>query len=117
MGHAYAMGMCAELRGNIQFGECYILAPENAIGKTFDVTPWKSVWQYGAVRTGKFKHAPCQQDGVAAQSLVKGLSLQQHIPFPSSHSKQMGFFDSHFVGYYTWIFDIPKGKSGYVPQH
>lgn len=117
MGHAYAMGMCAELRGNIQFGECYILAPENAIGKTFDVTPWKSVWQYGAVRTGKFKHAPCQQDGVAAQSLVKGLSLQQRIPFPSSHSKQMGFFDSHFVGYYTWIFDIPKGKSGYVPQH
>jgi hypothetical protein len=26
----------------------------------------------------------------------------------------MGFFNSHFIGYYTWIFDIPKGKPGYV---
>lgn len=117
MGHAYAMGMCAELRGKIQFGECFILAPENAIGKYFDAHSWVAAWQYGAVRTGKHKHAPCQQDGVAAQSLVKGLPLNHRIPFPRSLENQMGFFDSHFIGYYTWIFDIPKGHPGYVTQH
>jgi hypothetical protein len=117
MGHAYAMGMSSVLKGKVNLGECYIIAPENPRGKTFASNDWKNVWQYGVFRNGKTKHAPCQQDGVAPQSLVKGLSTTHRIPFPKGQSKHMGFFNSHFIGYYTWIFDIPKGKPGYVPQH
>lgn len=117
MGHAYAMGMSAVLKGKVNLGDCYIIAPENPRGKTFDPYEWKNVWQYGTFRNGKSKHAPCQQDGVAPQSLVKGLSATHRVSFPKGQAKHMGFFNSHFIGYYTWIFDIPKGKPGYVPQH
>jgi len=117
MGHAYAMGMSAVLKGKVNLGDCYIIAPENPRGKTFAPNEWNNVWQYGAFRHGKSKHAPCQQDGVAPQSLVKGLSANHRVTFPKSQAKHMGFFNSHFIGYYTWIFDIPKGKPGYVPQH
>ena len=117
MGHAYAMGMSAVLKGKVNLGDCYIIAPENPRGKTFAPNEWNNVWQYGAFRHGKSKHAPCQQDGVAPQSLVKGLSANHRVAFPKSQAKHMGFFNSHFIGYYTWIFDIPKGKPGYVPQH
>jgi len=116
MGHAYAMGMCAALKGRVNYGDCYIIAPENPRGKTFASSDWKNVWQYGTFRNGKSKQAPCQQDGVAPQSLVKGLSATNRISFPTDHSRQMGFFNSHFIGYYTWIFDIPKGNPGYVKQ-
>jgi len=117
MGHAYAMGMSEALKGRVNFGDCYIIAPENPRGKTFASSDWKNVWQYGTFRNGKSKQAPCQQDGVAPQSLVKGLPATNRISFPTDHSRQMGFFNSHFIGYYTWIFDIPRGKPGYVPQH
>ncbi len=114
MGHAYAMGMSEVLKSRVQFGDYYMIAPENPRGKTFSTKDWKHAWQYGTFRSGKRKQAPCQQDGVAPQSLAKGLPAAQHISFPSGHSRQMGFFNSHFIGYYTWIFDIPKGKPGYV---
>jgi len=117
MGHAYAMGMSSVLKGKVNLGDCYIIAPENPRGKTFASNEWKNVWQYGTFRNGKLKQAPCQQDGVAPQSLVKGLSAAHRISFPKEQAKHMGFFNSHFIGYYTWIFDIPKGKPGYVPQH
>ena len=117
MGHAYAMGMSAVLKGKVNLGDCYIIAPENPRGKTFAPNEWNNVWQYGAFRYGKSKHAPCQQDGVAPQSLVKGLSANHRVAFPKGQAKHMGFFNSHFIGYYTWIFEIPKGKPGYVPQH
>jgi hypothetical protein len=39
------------------------------------------------------------------------------VTFPSGFGNQLGFFDSHFVGYYNWIFDIEAGKAGHVPQH
>jgi hypothetical protein len=116
MGHAYAMGMSSVLKGRVNLGDCYIIAPENPRGKTFAANDWKHVWQYGTFRSGKTKQAPCQQDGVAPQSLVKGLSATRRISFPNGEAKHMGFFNSHFIGYYTWIFDIPKGKPGYVPQ-
>jgi hypothetical protein len=117
MGHAYAMGMSSVLKGKVNLGDCYIIAPENPRGKTFASDDWKNVWQYGTIRNGKKKQAPCQQDGVAPQSLVKGLSPTHRISFPKEQAKHMGFFNSHFIGYYMWIFDIPKGKPGYVPQH
>ena len=117
MGHAYAMGMSSVLKGKVNLGDCYIIAPENPRGKTFAPNEWNNVWQYGAFRHGKWKHAPCQQDGVAPQSLVKGLSANHRVAFPKTQAKHMGFFNSHFIGFYTWIFDIPKGKPGFVPQH
>jgi hypothetical protein len=36
--------------------------------------------------------------------------------FPISNAKNMGFTKSHFIGYYTWIFDIPQGKKGFIRQ-
>ncbi|MBM3184975.1 MAG: hypothetical protein FJZ67_01625 [Bacteroidetes bacterium] len=117
MGYAYALGMIQELRGKINFGGFYIMAPENAgVGKTF-INEWKEVWQYGANFEPKRRNAPCLQDGVAVQVKAKGLKEDNRVFFPFEKERQMGFFKSHFVGYYTWIFDIPKGKKGSVTKH
>jgi hypothetical protein len=117
MGHAYAMGMMSVLRGKLIFGDYYALAPENPIGKTFESSDWRNVWQYGTGRSGKTRNYPCQQDGVAPQSLIKGLPVSQRVIFPVSNAKNMGFTNSHFIGYYTWIFDIPQGKKGFIRQN
>lgn len=117
MGYAYALGMIQELRGKINFGGFYIMAPENAgVGKTF-INEWKEVWQYGANFEPKIRNAPCLQDGVAVQVKAKGLKEDNRVFFPFEKERQMGFFKSHFVGYYTWIFDIPEGKKGSVTKH
>jgi len=117
MGYAYSLGMIQELRGKINFGGFYLLAPENAgVGKTIK-NEWKEVWQYGANLEPKYKNAPCLQDGVAAQVKARGLTKDNRIFFPKDKESQMGFFKSHFVGYYTWIFDIPQGKKGAVKIH
>ncbi len=117
MGYAYALGMIQELRGKINFGGFYIMAPENAgVGKTF-INEWKEVWQYGANFEPKIRNAPCLQDGVAVQVKAKGLKEENRVFFPFEKERQMGFFKSHFVGYYTWIFDIPEGKKGSVTKH
>ena len=117
MGHAYALGMATVLKGHIQFGHYFAIAPENPKGKKMDISAWKQVWQFGTMRVGPYKQAPCQQDGVAPQTLMKGLSSNQRITFPLSIGNQLGFFNSHFIGNYKWIFDIPKGQAGHVPQH
>jgi hypothetical protein len=117
MGYAYALGMIQELRGKINFGGFYNMAPENAgVGKTF-IDEWKEVWQYGANFEPKIRNAPCLQDGVAVQVKAKGLKVDNRVFFPFEKERQMGFFKSHFVGYYTWIFDIPEGKKGSVTKH
>ena len=117
MGYAYSLGMIQELRGKINFGGFYILAPENAsVGKTL-IKEWKEVWQYGANFEPKQRKAPCLQDGVAVQVKAKGLKNGNRVFFPKEMESQMGFFKSHFVGYYTWIFDIPEGKKGSVKKH
>jgi hypothetical protein len=117
MGYAYSLGIIQELRGKINFGGFYILAPENACaGKTIK-REWKEVWQYGANFEPKKRNAPCLQDGVAAQTKAKGLGENNRVFFPKENEKNMGFFKSHFVGFYTWIFDIPQGKKGAVKKH
>jgi hypothetical protein len=117
MGYAYSLGMIQEIRGKINFGGFYILAAENAsIGKT-NPKEWMEVWQYGANFEPKQRNAPCLQDGVAVQVKAKGLKNRNRVFFPKDRERQMGFFKSHFVGYYTWIFDIPKGKKGSVSKH
>lgn len=116
MGYAYALGMIDVLEGQIQLGSFYIIAPENASAGKIHYTKWKEVWQYGSNFNQKGKDAPCLQDGVAPQFPVKGLPNQCRLYFPRKLYRNKGFFDSHFIGYYTWVLDIPKGRPGHIQQ-
>ncbi|MNK24857.1 hypothetical protein D3C87_431720 [compost metagenome] len=116
MGFAYAQGMIQQLRGKINFGGYYILAPENGEGGTVNREEWKQVWQYGSNLHTVNQDAPCLQDGVAPQSAVKGLDEEQRIYIPGSLYKRKGYFDSHFIGWYNWTLAIPEGKKGYIKQ-
>ncbi len=116
MGFAYAQGMIDQLRGKINFGGYYILAPENAEAGMVNQKEWKQVWQYGSNLHSESQDAPCLQDGVAPQSAVKGLTENQRIYFPRELYKHKGYFDSHFVGYYDWVLRIPEGKKGHIRQ-
>ncbi len=117
MGYAYSLGILDVLRGKINFGGFYILAPENAKSGKVNVGEWEEVWQYGSRLNMTGYEAPCLQDGVAPQSKVKGLKKSNVIYFPDKLYNQKGFFNSHFVGYYNWLFSIPKGKPGHINQH
>lgn len=116
MGFAYSQGMVNQLRGKINFGGYYVLAPENAEAGAINLKEWKQVWQYGSNLNAKGQDAPCLQDGVAPQTAVKGLSEQQRIYIPKSLFKRKGYFDSHFIGLYTWVFRIPQGEKGHIKQ-
>ncbi len=117
MGYAYSLGMVEELRGKIQFGSYYILSPENAASGEVKPTEWQQIWQFGSRLGDKFQDAPCLQDGVAPQSKAKGLPNKNHIFIPEKNYKSKGFFNSHFVGYYGWIFELSKKTSGNISQH
>lgn len=116
MGYAYSLGMIDELRGKINFGGFYILAPENAAQGKVNLNEWQEVWQYGSKLNETEKDPPCLQDGVAPQSCAGGLSESNRSYIPDKFYKRKGFFDSHFVGYYTWIFDIDDGSVGHIRQ-
>jgi len=116
MGYAYALGIMDVLKGKVHFGELYILAPENASAGEVLLSDWMAVWQYGSNFNPKKYDAPCLLDGVAPQAKAAGLGDSNRIYIPRALYKKKGFFDSHFIGYYTWIFDIPEGKRGYVRQ-
>lgn len=115
MGYAYALGMIEELRGELNFGGFIILAPENASSGRVNKSEWQYVWQYGSKLSDKLP--ACIQDGVAPQTRAAGLSEKERCYFPQGewYTKQ-GFFSSHFIGYYTWVFDIEEGKKGFIPQ-
>ncbi len=116
MGYAYSLGMIEELRGKINFGGFYILAPENAAQGKVYLEEWQEVWQYGSKLNKNEKDPPCLQDGVAPQSCAGGLSEAHRAYIPNQFYRRKGFFDSHFVGYYTWIFDIEQGRKGAIKQ-
>lgn len=116
MGFAYALGIIEELRGKINFGGFYILAPENASAGYVNPGEWKEVWQYGVNHEAYKKTAPCQLDGVAPQTLVKGLEAKHRVFIPDSLYRRFGFFDSHFVGFYDWIFDLDSKAPGRIEQ-
>ena len=116
MGYAYSLGIIDELRGKIEFGGLYIIAPENASAGKINMDEWKEVWQYGSNFGRYAKRAPCLLDGIAPQVKVAGLTTDQRVFIPHKYYKRMGFFDSHFIGHYTWIFDIPEGDPGYIQQ-
>jgi hypothetical protein len=115
MGYAYALGIVNQIKPEINLGGFYILAPENAKSGTVNRSDWNEVWQYGS--DWRKSTAACLQDGIVPQTAVSGLTSKQRCYFPNNgwYTKQ-GFFNSHFVGYYTWIFDIPEGKKGHIPQ-
>ncbi|MEN9399035.1 MAG: hypothetical protein RL632_136 [Bacteroidota bacterium] len=117
MGYAYALGMIKELRGKINFGGFYIIAPENAeAGKVF-VKEWPEVWQYGANFNKGEADAPCLQDGIAPQMAAKGLDENHRVYIPKEFYKRRGFKDSHYIGLYKFLFTISPGKKGAIQQH
>lgn len=116
MGYAYALGMIDEMRGKINFGGFYILAPENASAGKINQAEWREIYQYGVNHEKYKKSAPCMLDGVAPQSTALNLDPEKHIFIPENLFRRFGFFDSHFVGFYDWIFDIPEGDAGAIQQ-
>lgn len=117
MGYAYSLGMLEVLKGKINFGDFYILAPENASAGRVNLSEWRTVYQYGSNFNEKGRDKPCLQDGIAPQTACGGLTENERLYIPRKNYKQKGFFDSHFVGYYTWLFAIPQGEKGAVRKH
>lgn len=117
MGHAYFCGMASVLKKHLQFANYYALAPENANAKCFVQKNWRAVFQYGTILYGKRKHAPCQQDGVAPQVKMSGISKAQQIGFPTAFTTKLGYFSAHYVGYFDWIFKIKPKEPGYVSNY
>lgn len=117
MGHAYFCGMASVLKKHVQFANCYALAPENANAKRFDQKKWRRVFQYGTILYGKRRQAPCQQDGVAPQVKMSGISKARQLGFPASYTAKLGYFSSHYVGYFDWIFNIQPEKPGYISKY
>lgn len=116
MGYAYALGMIDELRGKINFGGFYIIAPENGSVGEVKAHEWKEIWQYGVNHEKLKKSAPCMLDGVAPQTRIKGLDPKNHVFVPEDNYKRFGFFDSHFIGFFEWIFELDKGEKGAIEQ-
>jgi hypothetical protein len=117
MGYAYALGMIEELRGKIKFGGFYIFAPENAGAGRVELSEWPELWQYGANFNNGEADAPCTQDGIAPQTAAKGVKNKNRIYIPKKLYAKRGFKDSHFIGLYTYLFEIAPGKKGFVQQH
>lgn len=116
MGYAYSLGIIDELRGKINFGGFYIIAPENAKAGKVNMQEWDEIWQYGSdFEDNKFK-SPCLLDGIAPQTKAGGLSSRRRAFIPDGIYKKKGFFDSHFIGYYTWIFDLEEDDAGFIRQ-
>ena len=42
--------------------------------------------------------------------------MDQTVFIPKNLGQSKGYFESHFIGYYTWVFDIPKNSKGYIQQ-
>ncbi|MBP1640601.1 MAG: hypothetical protein H6Q17_2184 [Bacteroidetes bacterium] len=119
MGYAYALGMIDYLKGKVTFGRLYIIAPENAgVGGT-DWTQFSEVWQYGSDEN---KDPISKQDGIAPQVPCPGIP---NLPtnkggrayIPQNGTVKRGFYSSHSIGNYKWIFDIKptdQKPEGYV---
>ena len=121
MGYAYALGMVDVLKGKVQLGRFYILAPENAAAGDINLNDFEEVWQYGA-NLGEPNADPIHlQDGVAPQAPVKGLDKIKN-PILEKRGRAFipdgapkGFKASHSIGNYKWIFTtLQKEEKGYV---
>ncbi len=120
MGYAYALGMIDYLKGKVTFGRLYIIAPENAGAGGTDWTQFSEVWQYGSDEN---KEPISKQDGIAPQVPCPGIP---NLPtnkggrayIPQDGTVKRGFYSSHTIENYKWIFDklTPTGtnSAGYV---
>lgn len=119
MGYAYSLGFMEAIEGKVIFGNIYILAPESACMEGYDWTRCQEVWQYGS-NLGEPNADPLkQQDGVAPQCAVKGLSglpIERYgRTFIPKDWPKKDFIESHMVYNYHWIFDcIKEGEAGFV---
>jgi hypothetical protein len=77
---------------------------------------WKELWQYSVNHEELKKIAPCMLDGVAPQTLAKGLTKDNQVFIPKKLYRRFGFFDAHFIGFYDWIFELTKNKKGHILQ-
>lgn len=116
MGFAYSQGIVEVLRGKVNFGGYYIIAPENGKSGRVNDQEWEEVWQYGSNFSSKYPDAPCLQDGIAPQHKVPGLPDDKQIFIPKSFYRYKGYYNSHFIGFYTWVLRIEKEKPGYIEQ-
>ncbi|MES2837521.1 MAG: hypothetical protein V4667_08360 [Bacteroidota bacterium] len=118
MCYAYAIGMIENLKGKINFGRFYIIAPENACSGGSDWTLFTEVWQYGSNLDQPNPDIVGKQDGVAPQCECSGISNTYiktktgRVFIPNGAAK--GFGTSHSVGNYKWIFNRTQQQSGYV---
>ena len=116
MGFAYSQGIIEELRNKINFGGYYIIAPENGESGKVNPSEWKEIWQYGSDFDQKKHDAPCLQDGIAPQRIIPGLPRKNRVFIPEKLYRCKGYFDSHFIGYYTWVLDLKKDEQGFVTK-
>ncbi len=118
MGFAYSLGMIEVLKNaGIKIGMFYVIAPENAQAGSVDLRDFEpnGVWQYGADLNRKdgIVPNPCtEQDGVAPQTMAKGLDETNRVYIPANIPK--GFLNSHSISNFNWIFNIQPKKEGYV---
>ncbi|MTK54371.1 fibronectin type III domain-containing protein [Paludibacter sp.] len=123
MGYAYALGMIDYLKGKVTFGRLYIIAPEDAGAGGADWTQFSEVWQYGSDESND---PISKQDGIAPQVPCPGIP---NLPtnkggrayIPQNGTVKRGFYSSHSIGNYKWIFDIKPNlpypqSNGYVKQ-
>jgi hypothetical protein len=106
------LGIIDEIRGQIKFGGLYIIAPENPNSGRINSDEWDEVWHYGVDENS----AECLQDGIAPQAEIRGLK-DNRVFFPEKEFPNLGFSASHFVGNYTWIFDLKENEKGFIRQH
>jgi len=122
-GYAYTLGMCDALKGKIHFGRLYCVAPENACSGQITLTDFEEVWQYGSNEDPINGDLVWEQDGVAPQCAVQGITKlpklatiggRVFIPNTWSHREFLG---AHYIDNYIWIFSelIPNDfRGGYV---
>ena len=119
MGYAYALGIIESLKGQVIFGNIYILSPENGCQDGADWTQFKQAWQYGSNLDQPNPDPIWEQDGIAPQCEVKGMIYDAHHGrafIPKTWPKK-NFVDSHMPYNYDWIFDrIKKGEAGYISR-
>jgi hypothetical protein len=125
MGYAYALGIEQILSAtNIKFGKFYVFAPENPSAGSPNYEKWKLIHQFG-VNENTFPS--CLQDLVAPQKPLKNFELaisknpniianRFYTPLSrycetliKNGNKIYKYFrkkdDSHYIGYYKWVFD------------
>ena len=100
----------------------YIIAPENGSAPYGKVDPmqWKDqLWQYGSNRSQGQPDPVWDQDGVAPQCPVTGLTDQSRAFIPAKYGNgeaiPKGYLDSHSISNYGWIFNaLTPINNGYV---